>query len=74
MALAERIDSRLQLTFEDGTDPISGDQMYKTKSFNNVKIDATADQLLAVTETLVPLQQLVLYSVKRNDTELITED
>ncbi|MGN8646361.1 DUF1659 domain-containing protein [Gracilibacillus sp. HCP3S3_G5_1] len=74
MALAERIDSRLQLTFENGTDPISGDMVYKTKSFNNVKLDATADQLLTVTQALVPLQQHALYSVKRNDTELITED
>lgn len=74
MASAERIDSRLQLTFEEGTDPVSGDPIYKTKSFNNVKLDATADQLLAITQALVPLQQMDLYSVKRNDTELITED
>ncbi|WP_058308662.1 DUF1659 domain-containing protein [Gracilibacillus massiliensis] len=74
MAQAERIDSRLQLTFENGVDPISGDPVYKSKSFNNVKLDATADQLLTITEALAPLQQLVLYSVKRNDTELITED
>ncbi|MFD2657461.1 DUF1659 domain-containing protein [Gracilibacillus thailandensis] len=74
MASAERIDSRLQLTFEEGTDPVSGDPIYKNKSFNNVKLDATADQLLAITQVLVPLQQMDLYSVKRNDTELITED
>ncbi|GAE95156.1 hypothetical protein JCM21714_4368 [Gracilibacillus boraciitolerans JCM 21714] len=74
MALAERIDSRLQLTFENGMDPITGDAIYKLKSFNNVKLDATADQLLAITAAITPLQQLVLYSVKRNDTELITED
>ncbi|MGP4038843.1 DUF1659 domain-containing protein [Gracilibacillus sp. D59] len=74
MALAERTDSRMQLTFENGTDPVSGDPIYKTKSFNNVKLDATADQLLAVTQALVPLQQLVLYTVERNDTALITEE
>ncbi|UOQ87033.1 DUF1659 domain-containing protein [Gracilibacillus salinarum] len=73
MATANRIDSRLQLTFENGTDPVSGDPIYKKRSFNNVKIDATADQLLEITKALVPLQQLTLYSVKRNDTELITE-
>lgn len=74
MALAEQIDARLQLTFENGTDPMSGDTIYKNKSFNNVKIDATPDQLLAITQAIVPLQQLVLYSIKRNNTELITED
>lgn len=74
MALAEKIDSRLQLTFENGIHPETGDPVYKRKSFNNVKLDATADQLLAVTQAIIPLQELVLYSVKRNDTELITED
>ncbi|PWU67142.1 MULTISPECIES: DUF1659 domain-containing protein [Gracilibacillus] len=74
MAATERIDSRLQLVFEDGIDPVSGETTYKTRSFNNVKLDATADQLLAITEALVPLQQLTLFSIKRNDTELITAE
>ncbi|WP_163539777.1 DUF1659 domain-containing protein [Gracilibacillus sp. YIM 98692] len=74
MAVTERINSRLQLVFENGTDPVSGDQIYKTKSFNNVKMDATADQLFAITEALAPLQQLTLYSIERDDTELITAE
>ncbi|RCW77390.1 DUF1659 domain-containing protein [Saliterribacillus persicus] len=74
MAVAQRIDSRLQLVFENGLDLETGKQIYKTKSFNNVNMDATPDQLLAITEVLIPLQQLTLYRVKRNDTEVITAE
>ncbi|MFC4402963.1 DUF1659 domain-containing protein [Gracilibacillus xinjiangensis] len=74
MAVAERVDSRLQLVFENGMDPVSGDMTYKTKSFNNVKVNATADQLLAITDVLVPLQQQVLFQIKRNDAEIITAE
>ncbi|MDL4843094.1 DUF1659 domain-containing protein [Aquibacillus rhizosphaerae] len=72
MAVAQTIDSRLQLAFENGVDLENGKVIIKNKSFNNIKVSATPDQLLAVTTALVPLQQLTLYSVKRNDTELIT--
>ncbi|MDL4842055.1 DUF1659 domain-containing protein [Aquibacillus rhizosphaerae] len=74
MAVAQTIDSRLQLVFENGVDLESGKVILKNKTFNNVKVAATPDQLLAVTTALVPLQQLTLYSVKRNDTELITAE
>ncbi|GAA0305860.1 hypothetical protein GGQ92_002853 [Gracilibacillus halotolerans] len=73
MASTELINSRLQLIFENGTDPVSGNPIYKTKSFNNIKLDATADQLMAVTKALVPLQQLPLNAVRRNATEQIVE-
>ncbi|WP_186578936.1 DUF1659 domain-containing protein [Aquibacillus kalidii] len=71
MAVAQKVDSSLQLTFEDGMDA-EGKAIYKKKSFSNIKTDATADQLFAITLALIPLQQLTLHSVKRNDTELIT--
>ncbi|SER70016.1 Protein of unknown function [Gracilibacillus ureilyticus] len=74
MAVAERVDSRLQLVFESGIDPVSGDMTYKTKSFNNVKVNATSDQLLAITDALVPLQQQTLFQIKRNDAEIITAE
>ncbi|MCT2537062.1 DUF1659 domain-containing protein [Aquibacillus koreensis] len=74
MAVAATIDSRLQLAFENGYDAEAGKVILKTKSFNNIKVTATPDQLLAVTAALVPLQQLPLYSIKRNDTELITAE
>mgnify|MGYP001351509001 FL=1 len=73
MASAELINARLQLIFENGTDPVTGNPVYKTKSFNNIKLNATADQLMAVTQALVPLQQLPLDSVRRSATEQIVE-
>ncbi len=74
MAVAQRTDSRLQLVVENGLDLETGKQIYKTESFNNVNTDATPDQLLAITEALIPLQQLTLYRIKRNDTEVITAE
>ncbi|WP_182199931.1 DUF1659 domain-containing protein [Paraliobacillus salinarum] len=73
MALVERTDTRLQLVFDNGVDEISGKALTKTKSFNNIKTTATAEQLLAISSALVPLQTLPLLMVKRNDTELISE-
>ncbi|MCZ0701746.1 hypothetical protein J2T56_000041 [Natronobacillus azotifigens] len=72
MAVAEKVDSRLQLVFVTGFDDISGDVITKTKAFNNVKTDATSEQLLAITDVLVSLQQLPLQTVRRNDTTLLT--
>ncbi|MFC4386559.1 DUF1659 domain-containing protein [Gracilibacillus marinus] len=74
MAQALRTDSRMQLVFDNGVDPISGKQVFKTKSFNNVKTNATPDQILLIAQALAPLQQLPLFEVKRNDTEVITAD
>lgn len=74
MATSEKISSRLQLRFEDGVDEVSGELILKSKSFNNVKTDATADQLLGITNALVPLQQKPLFSVERDDSSIITEE
>ncbi|ENH98088.1 hypothetical protein J416_01949 [Gracilibacillus halophilus YIM-C55.5] len=74
MAVTERTNSRLQLVFENGVDPVSGDTVYATRSFNNVKLDATADQLFAITEVLTPLQNRTLNKIERDDTELIMAD
>ncbi|WP_117169915.1 DUF1659 domain-containing protein [Paraliobacillus sediminis] len=73
MAASEKIDSRLQLLFEDGFDE-DGNIAIKTKTFNNIKTVATADQLLSIAQALVALQTLTLHMVKRNDTELITAE
>ena len=72
MAVAQTVNSSLQLTFEDGIDAVTGTVTLKNKTFNNVKTAATADQLLAIADALVPLQQKPLYSVKRSDDALIT--
>lgn len=66
-ATSNMVDSRLRLIFNDGIDGITGKELFKTKSFNNVKTAATADQLYAISIALEPLQQLTLFKVERND-------
>ncbi|QDP41474.1 DUF1659 domain-containing protein [Radiobacillus deserti] len=73
MAVAEKIDSGLQLIFENGVNPETGEVMLKRKSFNNVKTTATPDQLFAIANVLVPLQQKTLHSIQQSDDLLITE-
>ncbi|QHS22074.1 DUF1659 domain-containing protein [Virgibacillus sp. MSP4-1] len=70
MAVSQMIRSQLQLVFEAGPDS-DGEITYKNKNFNNVKTEATADQLMAVTNALVPLQERSLYSVERNDSSVL---
>lgn len=73
MAVAELMDSSLRITFDNGLDPVSGDPSYKTKSFNNVKAAANADQLHAIATAVAGLQQLPVYNIERNDSSEITE-
>ncbi|MFD2925315.1 DUF1659 domain-containing protein [Halobacillus naozhouensis] len=68
---ADKTNSQLQLVFENGTDE-KGNVKYRTKSFNNVKMDATADQLYKVAVALVPLQQRLLSTIERNDSAILT--
>ncbi|MRG86028.1 DUF1659 domain-containing protein [Salinibacillus xinjiangensis] len=72
MAMAQPLRSSLKLIFETGVGD-DGNMEYKSKSFNNVKTDATPDQLMAITNAVTPLQQLALYEVQRNDSAIILE-
>ncbi|SDQ16209.1 DUF1659 domain-containing protein [Virgibacillus salinus] len=67
MAVAQMVNSRMSLILDDGIDEISGKQLFKTKSFNNVKIAATADQLYSIANAVVVLQQRPLLSIERKD-------
>ncbi|WP_188455085.1 DUF1659 domain-containing protein [Virgibacillus oceani] len=67
MAVAEKYKSTLQLVLDEGIDPESGKQIFKFKSFNNVKTDATADQLYAIAQAVAGLQERPLYSIERDD-------
>lgn len=74
MALATMTNSQLRLIFHEGNDLETGDPIYKTKSFNNVKTNATADQLFEVAQALTSLQELPLSSVERRDnSEIMSE-
>ncbi|MFQ3546077.1 DUF1659 domain-containing protein [Halobacillus rhizosphaerae] len=67
---ADKVNSQLQLVFATGQDE-EGKTTFRTKSFNNIKLTSTPDQLYRVASVLEPLQQHLLATVERNDrTEL----
>ncbi|WP_345240715.1 DUF1659 domain-containing protein [Pontibacillus salipaludis] len=70
MAITNTFRSQLQIVLEDGLDE-KGNMTFKNKNFNNVKTEATADQLFAVANVLHPLQQRKLSGIERNDSSLI---
>jgi len=63
--------SQLRLVFEVGTDE-TGKPMYRRKNFNNIKVTATPEQLLAVSQALASLQTYPLAQIERSDTHFIT--
>lgn len=65
--------TRLSIVLYDGVDPDTGKDKYKTKSFNNIRLDATPDELQAFADALVPLQQRTLYAVEKNDHSILRE-
>lgn len=73
MATQVTTNTRLQLYFITGVD-LEGKDVVKTKSFNNVKTDATPEALLVVSNALSSLQQYPLMEIKRNDTSLISPE
>ncbi|WP_174615042.1 DUF1659 domain-containing protein [Virgibacillus ihumii] len=73
MAVSQMTDSRLTLVLDDGDDMMTGKTIYKSKSFNNVKTSATADQLFAIATAVAGLQQRPLYTIERSDNSEITQ-
>lgn len=73
MAVAERVSSQLRLVFYDGENALTGSPVFKTKTFNNLKTDADANQFLAVAEALAGLQERPLSRIERNDNTEIRE-
>lgn len=67
MATAYIKNSTLQLTFQNGLDSLTGEPVFQTKSFNNVKPEATADQLYTIAIAFEGLQERPLESVSRRD-------
>lgn len=58
--------SQLRLVYEVGDDE-KGKMQYRTKSYNNIKVDAKADGLLAAAFAISGLQNTPVASVKRNE-------
>lgn len=71
MATTQIMGSSLWLVFDGGLDEVTGKSIVKTKSFNNVKPTANAEQLYTIAQAIAGLQQLPLHSVERKDTSAI---
>ena len=67
MAVSQIYQTQLRLVLENGINPDTNEPVYKRKTFNNVKSEATADQLQTVAQSLASLQQLPLAKVERTD-------
>lgn len=73
MAIEELMHTQLRLVLDDGEDMLTGNTVYRAKSFNNVKTSATADQLYAVSTAIASLQERPLYQVQRKDSSDIRQ-
>jgi hypothetical protein len=67
MAVADLLQSTLQLTLQTGVDPNSGEATYKTKSFSNVKPTATSQQLYDIAVAFEGLQEHAVTTIGRRD-------
>lgn len=73
MAVQEIQSSQLRLIFHIGDDE-EGNPMFRTKNFQNVKPQATADNLYRVGHALASLQQYDLQEIVRNDSSKVIEE
>lgn len=66
--MAEAIikNTKLKLLFESGINE-KGEPVYRTKTYNNIKKDATAEQLGNAAQVLAELCELPLVGVERED-------
>lgn len=64
--------SRLKLVFDHGMDD-DNKPIYKSKTFNNIRRDSTADQLYEASKAISSLKSEALWAIERNDTFDIDE-
>lgn len=74
MAVVDIMSSRLRLVYYEGDDPETGRPIYKYKSFNNIKTNATADQLFSIAMAVAELQDYNLYNIERHDNSEIYQE
>ncbi|RPF52279.1 DUF1659 domain-containing protein [Aquisalibacillus elongatus] len=72
MATQVKTRTQLQLMFDAGIGE-DGKNIIKRRSFNQVKMDTTADQLYAVSDALASLQEHALVNIVRNDSFDVNE-
>ncbi|WP_173916644.1 DUF1659 domain-containing protein [Halobacillus sp. Marseille-Q1614] len=69
---ADKINTQLQLVFEDGLDG-KGNVKYRRKTFGNVKMEATEEQLYQVAVALESLQQDLLSTIEKTDRSVLVD-
>jgi len=72
MAVADMYRSQLRLIFVTGVDNMTGKEIYKSKSFNNVKTSASTEQLYTIAQSLASLQTHPLFTIERHDSSEIS--
>jgi hypothetical protein len=66
MAQATLVDTNLRLVFEAGVNE-QGKPVYKNKTYSNVQMTATTDQLFQAATALAALSSDTFYTIERND-------
>jgi hypothetical protein len=66
MAVANLLETKLHIVFETGMDE-KGNPVYKSKTLNNIKKEATTDQLFQVAQAISALCSDSLNKIERND-------
>ena len=64
--------SSIKVKFDQGTD-LNGDRIIKTKTFSSIKSAASNEDIMAVVNALVGLQQHTLSAVNRIDYSSLSE-
>lgn len=66
MAVANLLETKLRMVFEKGMDE-KGNPILNVKTFNNIKKEATTDQLFQVAQAISALVNDSLSKIERND-------
>ncbi len=66
MATAELKDTKIRLVFDNGLDE-KGNPKVKAKSFSNINMNATPDQIENSAQAIASLSSQTMLSVERND-------
>ncbi|GIN58238.1 hypothetical protein J8TS2_25570 [Lederbergia ruris] len=64
--------SKMKLVFDYGLDE-DNKPIYKTKTFNRIRLQASADQLYQAADAIGSLSAQPLWNIERNDTYQIGE-
>ncbi len=67
-------DSKLKITYNLGTDGVTGKQITTSKTYSSIKSDATDESVFTVATALISLQKNSALNVERLDQKEIVEE